>query len=179
MQPFINIAKVLYFIVCYTTFNNCPVVVFTIHSICCFECLEGVKKMSCLPVQVKGLNKSFNPHSSGLYITCSCDSLWQKFYLPKFKGSKKTLPKCVLVNGNWYSPTEVERLAGRKARKWRQSLLHLGNPLSDYNLSCPHVIQGSDQHATSHDGAFDLRSVSNSVSTVNNSILFFIVACFS
>ena len=64
--------------------------------------------------------------------------------------------------------TEVERLAGRKARKWRQSLLHLGNPLSDYNLSCPHVIQGSDQHATSQDVACDLRSVSDSVSTVNN-----------
>ena len=74
----------------------------------------------------------------------------------------------MLVNGNWYSPTEVEGLAGKKARKWKQSLLHLGKPLSVYNLSCPHVILGSDQHATSQDVACDLRSVSDSVSTVNN-----------
>ena len=106
--------------------------------------------------------------SSGLYITCSCDSLLGKFYLSKFDESKKTLPKCVLFSGNWYSPTEVEGLAGKKARKWKQSLLHLGKPLSDYNLFCMHVIQGSDQHVTSQDVACDLRSVSDSVSTVNN-----------
>ena len=100
------------------------------------------------------------------------DSLSGKFYLSKFDESKKTLPKCVLVNGNWYSPTEVDGLAGKKARKWKQSSLHLGKPFSDYNLSSPHVIQGSDQHATSQDVACDLRSVSDSVSTVNNNSIY-------
>ena len=69
---------------------------------------------------------------------------------------------------NWYSPTEVEGLAGKKARKWKQSLFHLGKPLSYYNLSSSHVIDGSDQHVTLQDVACDLRSVSDSVSAVNN-----------
>ena len=35
----------------------------------------------------------------------------------------------------WYSPSEFESLAGRKARKWRQSLHHQGKPLAMFSIS--------------------------------------------
>ena len=43
----------------------------------------------------------------------------------------------VLVNGQWYSPSEVEALGGKKsAKKWKRSLLHMDKPIADYDLSC-------------------------------------------
>ena len=42
----------------------------------------------------------------------------------------------MLINNKWHTPSEVEALAGKKAKKWRQSLLHLGKPLSAYDMSC-------------------------------------------
>ena len=36
------------------------------------------------------------------------------------------------VGGTWYTPPEFESLGGKKAKKWKQSLQHLGKPLGDY-----------------------------------------------
>ena len=46
-------------------------------------------------------------------------------------------------------PPDVESLAGKKSKKWKQSLCHLDKPLSDFNLSVSHVItsqQGSSDN---------------------------------
>ena len=71
----------------------------------------------------------------GPCIAITCGSISGHLFLSKFDESKKAQGKCVLVGGKWYTPPEVESLAGKKAKKWRQSLLHLGRPLSEYNLS--------------------------------------------
>ena len=47
---------------------------------------------------------------------------------------KKSPGKCILVNGTWHTPFEVESLG---AKRWRQSLLHNGKPLGDYHLVVP------------------------------------------
>ena len=57
--------------------------------------------------------------------------------------SKKTLGKCILAKGSWHSPPEFEVLGGKRGRRWRQSLLHQGRPVGDYNLSCPQPLAGS------------------------------------
>ena len=50
-----------------------------------------------------------------------------------------------MVSGKWYSPPEFETLAGRKTRKWRQSLHHQGRTLSLYLFSSSLGTQGSSQ----------------------------------
>ena len=50
--------------------------------------------------------------------------------------ARKPPGKRVYVDGQWYTHSEVESLGGKKARKWRQSLLHMGKPLVDYDLTC-------------------------------------------
>ena len=47
--------------------------------------------------------------------------------------------------------SDVESLAGKKAKKWKQSLHHLGKPLSDYIFSGSHVRTG--QQGSSFDNA--------------------------
>ena len=71
----------------------------------------------------------------GPCIAITCGSISGHLFLSKLNESKKAHGKCVLVGGKWYTPPEVESLASKKAKKWRQSLLHLGRPLSEYNLS--------------------------------------------
>ena len=70
----------------------------------------------------------------GDHIVVSCGSVTGQLYLSKLSQSKKVQAKCVVVNGKWFTPSGVEALAGSKARKWRQSFLHLGKPLSAYDL---------------------------------------------
>ena len=107
--------------------------------------------------------------SFGPYVSFTCDDISGNFYLSKSDESKKPLPKCVLVNGSWYSPTEVEGLAGKK-----QSLQHLGKPLSEYSLSCPLVSKGSSQgcqpvtSVSTQVVDVDLGSACGSVPTPNN-----------
>ena len=60
-----------------------------------------------------------------------------QFYSDKFSHQKKGSNKCILISGKWYTPSEVETLAGKKTRKWRQTLFHLDKPLSAYDLSAP------------------------------------------
>ena len=75
---------------------------------------------SLQPTYIKG--------SLGVHIVVSCGNVTGQLYVAKLSQSKKAQAKCVLVNGKWLTPSEVEALAGKKARKWRQSLLHLGVP---------------------------------------------------
>ena len=76
-------------------------------------------------------------------ITDTCGSLSEN--LSKLDESNKSQSKSVVVSGKWYSPTEFETLAGKKARKWRQSLHHLGKPLSLYLFPSSLGTQGSSQ----------------------------------
>ena len=84
-------------------------------------------------LQLSIVQDSMGPH----IVTCA--NLSGKLYLLKLDESKKPLPKCVLINGLWFSPSEVESLAWKKAKKWKQSLQHLDKPLSHYILSCSSV----------------------------------------
>ena len=99
------------------------------------------------------LQPSVLQESVGPHIVITCGSVSGKLYLSKLDESKKPLPKCICVNGNWYSPSpsDVESLAGKKAKKWKQSLRHLDKPLSDYILSGSHVRTG--QQGSSLDNA--------------------------
>ena len=64
-----------------------------------------------------------------------------QLYLDKL--ARKPPGKCVYVDGQWYTHSEVESLGGKKARKWRQSFFHLGKPLVDYDLMCvEHSVVG-------------------------------------
>ena len=85
------------------------------------------------------LQPSIVQDSIGPHIIVTCSNLSGKLYLLKLDESKKPLPKCVLINGSWLSPSEMESLAGKKAKKWKQSLQHLDKPLSHYILSCSSV----------------------------------------
>ena len=44
---------------------------------------------------------------------------------------------CVFEGLFWHTPSEVESLGGKRAKRWRQSLLHNGKPLGDYHLVVP------------------------------------------
>ena len=86
------------------------------------------------------LQPSFGKDSFGLYVSVSCGKVSGKLYPDKM--SKKSPGKCVWVDNQWYTPTEVEVLGGKKAaRKWKQSLLHLGRRLAEYDLSCGSLSQ--------------------------------------
>ena len=69
------------------------------------------------------------------YIAITCGSISCQLFLSKLDESKRSNGKCVLVGGRWLTPTEVDSLTGKKAKKWKQSLLHLGRPLSQFILS--------------------------------------------
>ena len=66
---------------------------------------------------------------------------------------RKPPGKCVYVDGQWYTPSEVESLGGKKARKWRQSVFHTGKPLVDYDLTC--VEQSGVGDTLPHDNDVD------------------------
>ena len=104
-----------------------------------------------MPTKVKechaatsGLQPSYAKDNFGLYISISCGSISGQLYVDKMDESRRSLGKCVLVSGAWYSPSEVEALGGKKAKKWRQSLQHLGKSFCEYNLSC--TKERSAQH---------------------------------
>ena len=80
----------------------------------------------------------------GCYICVSCGSYTAQFYLDKFDESKRSLGKCILLNGSWFTPSEFESHCGKKSKKWKQSIMHSGKSLSEYSLSCP-PKQGAKQ----------------------------------
>ena len=74
-------------------------------------------------------------------------------YIAKFDDSKRSQGKCILTGGKWFTPPEFE---SKKAKKWKQSLLHLGKPLHEFNLSFlshqdseSHLTSASESHAAS------------------------------
>ena len=50
-------------------------------------------------------------------IIVTCGNVSGSLYLSKLDESKKPQPKCILVNGSWYSPPEFESFAGGKAEE--------------------------------------------------------------
>ena len=95
--------------------------------------------------QKTGLRPSVAHDNLGTYIDICCGTSNAQLYLDKLEESKRSLTKCILFRGSWYAPLDFESLCGRKSKKWRQSITHLGKPLSEYNLSCPK--QGSQHGA--------------------------------
>ena len=95
-----------------------------------------------------GLSPSIGRDNFGPFISIVCGSAVGQLYLGKLDEYRRSQGKCVLVSGKWYTPTEFEIMGGKKARKWKQSLQHLGKPLSDYNLSCAQCSQSSVESAS-------------------------------
>ena len=82
-----------------------------------------------------GLQPNILNDISGPYIVITCGSFSGQLYITKLVQSKRVQSKCVLVNGKWYTPSGFETLAGKRTKKWKQSLLHQGKPLPSYNLT--------------------------------------------
>ena len=81
------------------------------------------------------LRPSFAKDGHGLYVNVVCGKISAQLYPDRM--TKKSPGKCILVSGQWYTPSEVECLGGkRSSRKWKQSILHMGKQLADYDLSC-------------------------------------------
>ena len=83
------------------------------------------------------LEPSVTNDNQGCFIYVSCGSCTARFYLDKLDESKRSLGKCILLEGSWYTPSEFESHCGKKTKKWRQSIMHSGKPLSEYNMSWP------------------------------------------
>ena len=75
--------------------------------------------------------------AQGLCVAITCGNISGHLFLSKLEESKKAQEKYVLVGEKWYTPSDVEALAGKKARKW----FLLGRPLSEFHLS-PLDFQG-------------------------------------
>ena len=80
------------------------------------------------------LPPTFGKDNFGHFISVVCGNLNGQRYVGKLDVSKRSVGKCVLSSGKWCTPPEFEVLGGKKARKWKQSLMHLGKPLCDYDL---------------------------------------------
>ena len=117
------------------------------------------------------------------------------------------LVTCILINwenaflpkGSWHSLPEFEVLDGKRGRRWRQSLLHQGRPVGDYNLSCPQSLLveddvsahsllsapeqsvGDTSSACSHGASLSSSNTvlsTQSLSTTNHCLLIKSVLCF-
>ena len=112
--------------------------------VCLFLCvsMSGKKKKAASPACLL-LQPTVLFDALGSYIAVTCGSLSGNFYLSRLLESNQSQSKCILVSSKWYSPPEFEALAGKKARKWRQSLFHLGKPLSSYLITRSLASQGS------------------------------------
>ena len=59
---------------------------------------------------------------------------------------------------------ELECLAGKKAKQWRQTLLHRGKPLGDYNLTSPLPLGSSDNSTNSFQDVLSVQGVNQVLS---------------
>ena len=118
--------------------------IFVVFFVCLFLCvsMSGRKKKAASPA-CSLLQPTVLFDALGSYIAVTCGSLSGNFYLSRLLESNQSQSKCILVSSKWYSPPEFEALAGKKARKWRQSLFHLGKPLSSFLITRSHASQGS------------------------------------
>ena len=110
---------------------------------CCWEIFFSSLGLDCCLMSGKG-KKAASPSGSklqptvlhdslGAYITVTCGSLSGNLYLSRLDASIKSQSKCVVVSGKWYTRLILKHyIAGKKARKWRQSLHHQRKPLSLY-----------------------------------------------
>ena len=71
------------------------------------------------------LRPSFAKDGHGLYVNVVCEKISGQLYPDKM--TKKSPGKCILVSGQWYTPSEVECLCGKRS---------MGKQLADYDLSC-------------------------------------------
>ena len=105
----------------------------------------GMATKGCVNRSAKPLLKPSVAYDNiGCYICVSCGSYTAQFYLDRFDESKRSLGKCILWNGSWYTPSEFETHCGKKSKKWKQSIMHSGKQLSEFSLSCP-PKQGAKQ----------------------------------
>ena len=110
------------------------------------------------------LQPTYVKDSLGAHIVKTCGNITGQLYVAKLSQSKRVQAKCILVNGSWLTPSEVEALAGKRGRKWRQSLLHLDKPLSVYNLSrCPDGVGGSSRCSSPSELSATMSTVLESV----------------
>ena len=100
---------------------------------------KGVKGA---PPLSAGLKPTVSHDNVGDFIIITCGSLAGNLYLSKLDESNKSQSKCIVYCGKWYSPPEFETLAGKKARKWKQSLHHQGKPLSQFSFCFQGCSQG-------------------------------------
>ena len=134
-------------------------------------------------VSKSGLKPTYSHDGVWVYINITCGSVAGCLYLNKLNKSKTSLGKCILANNVWYTPPEFEALDGKRARRRRQSLLHIGKPLGDYGLSCPqqfsvstNMSQGDCEAAVSeHNGGNSLSSsdsvlLSSNMSTCTSTV---------
>ena len=78
-----------------------------------------------------GLQLSLSTDAVGTYAVVKCNKILGNLYLDRL--GKRNPGKCVLVGDTWYTPLEVEAWRGwKKAKKWTQTLSHMGKPLADY-----------------------------------------------
>ena len=144
------------------------------------------------------LKPSLLSDGSGCFMYISCGNNSAQLYLDKLDESRWPLGKCILFKGSWFSPSDFESHCGKKTKKWRQAIMHLGKPLGDYNLSCSQTqgvkhasyvadthtrFQGHSPHVGSQGPS---RSVSSALPSASshihskpvliNSVLYFIKA---
>ena len=72
------------------------------------------------------LQPTYVKNSLGVHIVITCGNVTGQLYVAKLSQSKKVQAKCILVNDSWLTPSEVEALAGKRGRKWRQSFFTSG-----------------------------------------------------
>ena len=65
------------------------------------------------------LQPTYVKDSLGAHIVITCGNITVQLYVAKLSQSKRVQAKCILVNGSWLTPSEVEALAGQRGRKWR------------------------------------------------------------
>ena len=92
------------------------------------------------------LKPSLLSDGSGCFMYVSCGNNSAQLYLDKLDESRQPLGKRILFKGSWFSPSDFESHCGKRTKKWRQAITHLGKPLGDYNLSCSQT-QGA-KHAS-------------------------------
>ena len=107
------------------------------------------------------LSPTFVKDDLGHYMSVVCGSVSGQLYIDRIDLSKRTAGKCVLCSGKWYTPSEFETFGGKRAKKWRHSLLHLGKRLVEYNLSIPPtclLLATSCNEATIQNNTADITS---------------------
>lgn len=76
---------------------------------------------------------------------------------------QQSLGKCIVFSGSWFTPSEFV------GKKWRQSIMHLGKPLSEYNLSCSSK-QGANYNTHAVDSQVNLSHGHSSLGHIQGTV---------